>query len=598
MQKHTISTLKLFLYFCKGRHLQLFVLLALNLMLATSEALVVAALYPLSQALTGQESKVSLSNFNLLLYRVVDLFPGTNELVRAASFMMTVYMLKSILGFLIETHSAKLSAKLVVDLKSRIFTKILQAPYSFFLESKSGALSYQTLTSPHKPGLLLLSGLQALVEAFRFLGMSAVIFLMHWKITAMMFALGGLFSVLNSWVNKKILYPTGRKRIEAGSAQSIVVNECLAGIKYIQVFMAQNAWKYKFIEAAQSFKKNLLIENYWQAFLGRLFETIGIVGCCLLLIGVNYSDPRLIQDYLPSIAVFLFAFIRIIPVVSNFTRLRIQCVGALSESEPVFKFLEIPLGNEPAVKVSLAAQAKIEREIFFDKVSFKSGDHLILNQLSFKIPHQKVTAIVGASGAGKTTIINLLLGLLHPTSGSIWVDGQALNACDAQQWRKLIGYVGQDFFIFNGSILENILFDRPYAKEELEKAARLADAQAFIERLPMGYETRVGDRGVKLSGGQQQRLTITRALLKDPPLLIFDEATSALDNVSEANIHNMIQQTRNRKTVILIAHRLTSIKNADHILVLKEGELVETGDYASLVQQKGEFSKLYHESMK
>jgi subfamily B ATP-binding cassette protein MsbA len=210
----------------------------------------------------------------------------------------------------------------------------------------------------------------------------------------------------------------------------------------------------------------------------------------------------------------------------------------------------------------------------------------VLQQLNIDIAPNTTVAFVGPSGAGKTTLVDLMTGLLHPQSGSLQLDGQDLKDVQADTWRSKIGYVAQDLTVFDDTVANNIaLFREEATPEDIEQAARMASAHTFISELPQGYQTRIGDKGVRLSGGQKQRLFIARELFKQPDLLILDEATSALDSASERYIQDSIDQLKGKITVIIIAHRLSTIKNADVIYVLDKGKVIESGSYEALMNK-------------
>lgn len=235
-------------------------------------------------------------------------------------------------------------------------------------------------------------------------------------------------------------------------------------------------------------------------------------------------------------------------------------------------------------------------DIEFDEVSlsYSNDDILALRDLTFKIPHNRVTALVGESGAGKSSIVDLLIGLYQPTNGKIVVNGKALTDYRLQDWRRQVGVVSQDTFIFNNSILENLRYGRPEAsRDEVIEATRAALAHEFILALPDGYETVVGERGYRLSGGQRQRLALARALIKQPEILILDEATSALDSESEKFIQKALDKFQKNRTVIVVAHRLSTIANADQILVLEKGQIMEQGTHNSLLQRGGRYARYW-----
>ena len=248
---------------------------------------------------------------------------------------------------------------------------------------------------------------------------------------------------------------------------------------------------------------------------------------------------------------------------------------------------EIGKGTGLIEKVSYGIEF---RDVCF---SYPNTNRLILENLNLFLPKGKSTAFVGGSGSGKSTIVNLLLGLYQPTSGKIFVDGHDLTTLDMFEWRCKLGVVDQEVFLLNSSVLDNIRFGRDdFSLSDVEAAVGTAHAIEFISRLEQGYDTVIGDRGYKLSGGQKQRIALARALLGNPEILIFDEATSALDSLSEKNIQQTIEELRGSRTVITIAHRLGTIARADNVVVIENGRVVEAGTKEELLSKEGKFHAL------
>lgn len=270
-----------------------------------------------------------------------------------------------------------------------------------------------------------------------------------------------------------------------------------------------------------------------------------------------------------------------------------QYQRAMASTNRVMNLLDtpiaIPTGNTPL------PLEKVRGEVKFNDITFAYKDRLpVVKDLSLHIPAGKTIAIVGSTGSGKSTLVKLLLRLYEVHSGTITLDGINIQQLNLRDLRRAIGLVSQDVFLFHGTVAENIAYGTLDAtEEEITKAAKIAEAEEFIIRLPQGYDTIVGERGQKLSGGQRQRIAIARAVLKNPPILILDEATSAVDNETEAAIQRSLERITINRTTIAIAHRLSTIRNADHIYVMEYGKLVESGTHEELLEDNGIYAGLW-----
>ena len=264
---------------------------------------------------------------------------------------------------------------------------------------------------------------------------------------------------------------------------------------------------------------------------------------------------------------------------------------ALASAERVFHWLDRASAETDAPG---ARPARFERELGFDRVSFRYDDEPVLSDVSFEVPKGRAVAIVGPSGAGKTTLLELVARFHDPTSGTITLDGVPIGDLSRSSLRGLIGLVSQETVVLNDSVHANIAYGRPQAgRSEVRDAARAANALEFVERLPDGFDTVLGERGTRLSGGQRQRIAIARALLRDPPILILDEATSALDTESERLVQEAIDRLMRDRTVLVVAHRLATVQHVDEILVLDGGRIVERGSHGALLAQGGLYRRLY-----
>ena len=286
---------------------------------------------------------------------------------------------------------------------------------------------------------------------------------------------------------------------------------------------------------------------------------------------------------------------RLQPSVRKLDSDRVNLVGLLASVEDVISLLEIP--EQQYIRSGNIHCHGLKRSLTFKSVGFRYNpeDKPALNDISFSIPKGKTTAIVGPSGAGKSTLIGLICRFYDVTEGEIYVDDYPLRDLDLASFRSHIAIVSQDVYVFNTTVRENIAYGRLDATDaEIINAAKQANADEFIRKLPEGYDTILGDRGIRLSGGQRQRIALARAIVRDPQIFILDEATNALDSVSENLIQEAINTFGQNRTVIIIAHRLSTIEQADKILVLQEGRVVEQGNFQQLLQLNGLFSHLYH----
>lgn len=324
-----------------------------------------------------------------------------------------------------------------------------------------------------------------------------------------------------------------------------------------------------------------------------IFEVLPVIALAVLAT-FAYSTSQSTESILPLLLTFLLGLQRLamrLRVASNvFTKLA-------DVSAKMRRLDSILVTHDKHFAVSGSQPfTQLDTDISFEEVSlaYSTDDALALQNVSFNIPRNKVTALVGQSGAGKSSIIDLLIGLYQPSLGKVVVNGKSLHLYDQALWRQHIGIVSQDTFTFNSSILDNLRYGRPQASfEEIVDAAKVAQAHEFILDLPDGYDTIVGERGYRLSGGQRQRLALARAFVKQPEILILDEATSALDSESEKLIQQALTEFQKNRTVITIAHRLSTIVEADKILVFEKGKLIEQGNHYQLILQKGRYAQYW-----
>jgi ABC-type multidrug transport system fused ATPase/permease subunit len=427
----------------------------------------------------------------------------------------------------------------------------------------------------------------------KILFIGAILVSMSLPVSCAVMGLVAFFYFFTRLVTKRMSYSIGRGRIEAGEEQNILINEMINGIKQIKVFLAEERWRSRFYKATDSFfklakKDNMLVNAPFSAL-----EVFALVSLSVFLILIKKISPASLASNLPLLGVFAYAFQRIMPSISLMTSMRMQILGQIAAFEVLHSVIT---GESASVKDGEKTVDSFSQRIEFRHVSFAyPGKKPVLKNITFSFEKNECTAIVGPSGSGKTTMVNLIIRLFDPTEGAVLVDGADLRDYKRGSWLSRIGFVSQDTFIFHASVQDNIAFGLEMAgMDEIREAAVMANAHDFIIKLPNGYDTIVGERGMKLSGGEQQRIAIARAILRKPQILIFDEATSALDNVSQALIQESINKIIKKHTVILIAHRLSTIGNANKIVVLDAGQVREMGTHQTLIRNKGVYWQLYN----
>ncbi|HRY85533.1 MAG TPA: ABC transporter ATP-binding protein, partial [Candidatus Omnitrophota bacterium] len=365
------------------------------------------------------------------------------------------------------------------------------------------------------------------------------------------------------------------------------LGETLSGFHIVKAFCREEREISRFEEINRSvfeyFRRTIRVTIIQRP----LIEVIGAVGAAIaVLFGIKYLPPDRFVAFVGSLFIFYEPLKKISKVNSTIQQ-------SIAAGQRIFEVLDA----QPSIKDRADAVGFAEpvREVRYENVSFayEAGDY-VLEDINITAKHNEVVAIVGASGSGKTTLVNLLLRFYDPAQGSIKINGKDIRDLTLNSLRDMIGVVSQETVLFNCSVRDNIAYGRPNASlEDVKKAAAIAYADHFIETLPQGYDTQLGERGLKLSGGERQRLAIARALLKDPPILVLDEATSHLDTQSEQEVQKALENLMKARTVFVIAHRLSTIQKADRILVMDKGKVVQQGTNEFLLRLGGIYKKLY-----
>ena len=519
------------------------------------------------------------------------------KLYIGSAILLGLYILNFAIQYAVQYYGHVMSASIEHDMRRDLFAHIEKLSFHYFDNEKTGQLLSRITSDVTEISELSFRGPNdVLLCGVIMAGTLVVMLLMNWQLALIIGTLLIAKSIHTVKVNKQMKSAFRRNRAKAGEV-SARVEESLSGIRLVKAFAQESFELDRFCKKSIELRDTRFDSNKLIAyFSGSINFFTNFVNVVVILAGgfmINAGTLE-ISDF---VAFLLYVNIFMRPVF----RLTILAEVYQRGMAGFHRFEEI-MHTEPSIKDPMhpVQLEKVEGHIDFKDMSFGyDKDRLILHHLNFCIPEGKTVAFVGETGAGKSTLVSLLLRFYEPTEGSITLDGHELNTFRQQDLRRKIGIVQQDVFLFGDTIAENIAYGKEGAtQEEIEQAAKLAAADDFIRQLPNGYATKVGERGVKLSGGQKQRIAIARVFLKNPPVVIFDEATSALDTQTEKKVQGTLDQLAKNRTTIIIAHRLSTVRNADCIYVLDQGRLIESGNHEDLMAKHGKYYSLYEAQKK
>ena len=495
-----------------------------------------------------------------------------------SAILLLLYIFEFIISYSVQYYGHIMSASIEHDMRNDLFSHIETLSFRYFDNEKTGQLLSRITSDVTEVSELAFRGPNdVLLCAVIMTGTIVAMLIMNWTLAILIGGLliGKAFHTVK--INRKMKDAFRKNRVKAGEV-SARAEESLSGIRLIKAFAMEDFERKRFCGKSKELR-NTRFNSYKLVayFSGSINFFTNFINVVVLLAGGYMISVDILT--LPDFVAFLL-------YVNIFMR-------------PVFRLTILA----EVYQRGMAGFSRFE-EIMHTKpskdMSFGYDDNrLVLHHISLDIPAGKTIAFVGETGTGKSTLANVLLRFYDPSSGEILIDGKDIKEYCQQDLRKQIGIVQQDVFLFGDSIGENIGYGKEGASaEEIKAAAKLAAADEFISQLPHGYETKVGERGVKLSGGQKQRISIARVFLKNPPIVIFDEATSSLDSQTEKKIQETLNDLAMDRTTIIIAHRLSTVRDADQIIVLDHGEIIEKGTHGELLEKKGKYFELYEAQKK
>lgn len=539
--------------------------------------------------------KVLLNNLNYYLGDFVVQHGQLEALSFISLLVVIMFLLKNFTRYMAMYYLVPIRNGVVRDIRRDVYGKILSLPVGYFTDERKGDIMARVTNDVQEVEWGIMNSLEAAFrEPLNIIIFLVTMFTMSPELTTFVLVLLPIAGLAIGRVGKSLKKKSSLAQGKMGQLLSNL-EESLGGLRIIHAFTAEEKSEKRFGEINQQlFRMNNKIGRR-RDLASPLSEFLGAV----VLTIVMYFGGRLVlgpeSNLEPSeFIAFIAIFSQLIPPAKSMTTAWYNIQKGLASSERIYHILDAPVAvKDPEnPKELLSFQSKVH----FDQLSFayrKGDDGYVLKDIDLVLPYGKTIALVGQSGSGKTTLADMLPRYYDPDKGAVRIDGVDLRELRIKDVRKLIGVVTQESILFNDSVFNNIAFGVDHATEEqVIEAAKIANAHDFISAMPEGYHTNIGDRGGKLSGGQRQRLSIARAVLKNPPILILDEATSALDTESERLVQDALTHLMRNRTTLVIAHRLSTIVHADEIIVMHKGEIIERGTHQELLEKGGYYKRL------
>lgn len=537
-----------------------------------------------------------IENINYYVAEIVYKNGKLDALVLICVFIITNVFLKNLFRYLAMFFIAPIRNGVVHDIRNKVFNKTLDLPLSYYSEEKKGDIMSRMTADVQEIEWSIMSSLEMIFrEPVNIIVFLVMMFILSPQLTLFALIFLPVTGLLIGRISKSLRRSSAKGKEKMGLLLSII-EETLGGLRIIKAFNAEKYTSEKFSKENRAYT-NIMIRMYRKTDLASpMSEFMGTSVFVIIL----YFGGKLVLGENPTLdgAVFITyigVFSQLIRPAQSFTTAYYNVQKGLASSERISKIIDAEVSIKEIVNPK--SITTFQKEIEFKDISFayRKGDiGWVLKKINLKVEKGKTVALVGQSGSGKTTLADMLPRFYDPSEGEILIDGINIKNVKISDLRSLMGIVTQDSILFNDTVFNNIAFGMNNVSEQaVIEAAKIANAHEFISQMPEGYNSNIGDRGTKLSGGQRQRLSIARAILKNPPILILDEATSALDTESEKLVQDALNKLMKNRTSIVIAHRLSTIQHADEIVVLQKGEIIEQGTHSDLILKNGTYKRLY-----